>query len=172
MIREEAIVRLLTLIKPKLFVLVFALAFGMFAPSIYSKPGAPISLHSANAYEIPAFSNAKLEIEFALPLKPGSLQVLLQTHEDITIVSEQFTQEFLLHGDEPFLKLPLEIEVSEAGKYYLLFNLIFTNEQGLSEAVPLAIRLQVGETEQQTGQQKTSSSSSGIKTLPAVETIK
>jgi len=149
--------------------------FWIFAPAIYSKSGASISLNSEHAYEIPAFSNANLEIEFALPLKPGSLQIQLQTHDNITILNRESVQEFLLRGDEPSLTLPLDLEVSEAGKYYLLFNLIFTNQQGLSEAVPFAIRLQVGETGQQEIQQKalqkTSSSASGIKTLPAVETI-
>lgn len=163
--------QLLPSIKPGALAIILALSIGMFSSWLQAKPGAAISLHSANAYEIPAFSNAHLDIAFALPSKPGRLQVRLQTHEQIKILNQDGVQEFLLDGDEPLLKLPVEIEVSEAGKYYLLFNLIFTSEQGLSEAVSLAVRLQVGDQSVQGIQQKPASPS-GIKTLPAVETIK
>ena len=136
-----------------------------------AKPGAAISLRGPSSYQVEPHSSAQFNIEFALPAKAGNLQIITQTQGPIAVTTPERNQHLVLDGSTSRFIMPVNLESSEAGVAYLMFNVILTNDNGRKEARSLGVRVQVGAEVQQNKPQNIQSDETRIKEMPAQETI-
>lgn len=148
----------------------FCLLLLAFAANVLAKPGAAISLRSPAAYQLAEHSVEQLNVEFSLPGNAVNLKLQMQTEGNIAVLDPELSLEFTLEAAQTNLLLPVQIESGESGTDYLMFNLILTYENGVSEARSIGLRLQVGEEALTTNLQKPTGEER-IKVLPAQEEV-
>lgn len=150
---------------------IFSLGVLLMATNALAKPGAAIGLTSPTNYKLDPYSNTQITVNFELTKSANSIQILMQTKGNVSVVSPSLNQTIALSSKQSTLSFPVELESAEAGVSYLMFNLILTYENGRTEARSLGLRLQVGEAENKEKLGKPANKG-GIKELPAQETIR
>lgn len=156
------ILRFINLVLPLLFVL---------SGAVCAKPGAAISLRGPTSYQLQAFTNSHLNLEFSLPARATRLVVQMQVQGSIVVLSPEPDFTIDLADNQTLFTLPLEIATQDTSTNYLMFNLILSYENGLTEARSLGIRLQVGEDTSSTENSQKPASEEKMKLLPATETV-
>lgn len=145
-----------------------------FAAHTLAKPGAAINLLGPSSYSLEAYSNETIELEFSLPANAETLAVHMHTQDEILVLSPQAEQEINLQATQTRLSMPIQIETTENGVYYLMFNFVLGYPNGATEARTMGIRLQVGEVavqKQEKLQKSENKNEPAIKASPAQETV-
>lgn len=156
------ILRFIKLALPLLFV---------FSGAVCAKPGAAITLRGPANYQLQAFTNTHLDLEFSVPAQATRLAVQMQVQGSFIVLNPESAFTIDLAENQSLVVLPLEIATQDVGTNYLMFNLILTYQNGLTEARSLGIRLQVGEEVSTNSDLQKPTSEEKMKLLPATETV-
>lgn len=156
----------------------FVSAFLFFSASLgFAKPGADVAIISEKNYQVEAFSNTEIVVELSVPGIVGELNVQLNVDKEILIHNMQSSLNFLLNENDSSVRIPLNIETTVAGQYYLMFNVMLEHENGMREGRSMGLAVKVGDAAQVSDLSETNQANEKvnprktIKSYPAVEKI-